>query len=261
MNKIEVFIATWNSEKTIENCLKSIKNTIPLPDIVIFDRNSTDGTKSIAECYGAKIISGEWNVGETRSLMCKFAKGKWFIMVDSDVYLEPDWFKVMVRYKDEILKYDSFVGALHGQSTPIYEPFRSYVLFQRKNWIYPVKNIKRLDTCNTMLNRDAVKKFQTNAAVFEDYLLGEYLKTKGYNYYEIPAQAKHDAGQKDKLKRHARWAGAGMRKYGGIPFWKMFAALIRNPLSMYPLTLKRFGFFLHWNWLMGWVHYKKYLES
>ena len=260
MNRIEVFIATWNSEKTIESCLKSIKDTIPLPDIVIFDRNSTDRTKSIAECYGAKIISGEWNIGETRSLMCKFAKGKWFIMVDSDVYLEPDWFKIMVKYRDEILKYDSFVGALHGQSTPIYEPFRSYVLFERKNWSYPVKSIKRLDTCNTMLNRDAVKGFQTNAAVFEDYLLGEYLKTNGYNYYEIPAQAKHDTGQKDKLKKHARWAGAGMRIYGGVPFWKMFAALIRNPLFIYPFGLKRFGFFLHWNWLIGWIRCKNYLE-
>ncbi len=183
--------------------------------------------------------------------MCKFAKGNWFVMVDSDVYLEPNWFKIMVKYRDEILKHNDFVGALHGPSTPLDEPFRSYVLFERRNWNYPVKNIKRLDTCNTMLKRDAVKGFLTDAAVFEDYLLGEYLKKNSYNYYEVPAQAKHDAAQKDKLEKHARWAGAGMRIYGGVPFWKLFATLMRNPLFKYPLGLKRFGFVLHWNWLIG----------
>ena len=44
-NKISIVIATLNSENTIHNLIKSLKNTFP--EIIIIDANSRDGTIKI----------------------------------------------------------------------------------------------------------------------------------------------------------------------------------------------------------------------
>jgi len=54
MPKICVAIATFNEEKNIAECLKSVESWAQ--EIVVVDGGSTDNTASIARKFGAKVI-------------------------------------------------------------------------------------------------------------------------------------------------------------------------------------------------------------
>ena len=53
MAKISACIISFNEEKKIEDCLKSLAGVVD--EIVIIDSNSTDSTVSIAEKYTSHI--------------------------------------------------------------------------------------------------------------------------------------------------------------------------------------------------------------
>ena len=54
---VSVVIPTYNSEKTLEKCLKSIMDqTFKNIEIIVVDRFSEDRTVEIAKRYGARII-------------------------------------------------------------------------------------------------------------------------------------------------------------------------------------------------------------
>ena len=50
---ISVVVHTYNSEKTLEKCLKSVTSC---EEIIVCDMYSTDRTIEIAQKYGAKVI-------------------------------------------------------------------------------------------------------------------------------------------------------------------------------------------------------------
>ena len=54
---VSVVIPTYNSERTLEKCLKSIVDqTYKNIEIIIVDKFSEDKTVEIAKSYGARII-------------------------------------------------------------------------------------------------------------------------------------------------------------------------------------------------------------
>ena len=62
---VSVVIPTYNSEKYIERCLRSIKNqTYKNIEIIIVDKFSTDKTVDIAERHGAKVIQEKIKIDE-----------------------------------------------------------------------------------------------------------------------------------------------------------------------------------------------------
>lgn len=91
---ITVTIATYDSGKTIEKCLKSIKKqTYPAIDIVVVDSLFYDKKKQ-AECK--KIITKYaryFQDGPERSIQrnrgIKEAKGEYILVIDQDMYLTP----------------------------------------------------------------------------------------------------------------------------------------------------------------------------
>mgnify|MGYP002509871784 CR=1 FL=1 len=83
-----IIMPTYNSERTIEKALKSIRdqkfdqNQI---EILVIDGGSTDRTIEIAERFGAVIIPNEERVPEAaKRLGYQYAKGTWIIKQDSD---------------------------------------------------------------------------------------------------------------------------------------------------------------------------------
>lgn len=83
-----IVMPTYNSERTIEKALKSIRdqkfdqNQI---EILVVDGGSTDRTIEIAERFGAVIIPNEERVPEAaKRLGYQYAKGTWIIKQDSD---------------------------------------------------------------------------------------------------------------------------------------------------------------------------------
>ena len=86
-----VGILTFNSEKTLERALESVKD---FAEILICDGGSTDSTREIAARYGAKVIQQDarfknadgrlrdW--GGVRQQMLESASNEWFLYIDSD---------------------------------------------------------------------------------------------------------------------------------------------------------------------------------
>ena len=55
---VSVIIPTYNSSRTLEKCLESIKNqTYKNIEIIVVDNNSTDNTKEIAKKFADKAIN------------------------------------------------------------------------------------------------------------------------------------------------------------------------------------------------------------
>lgn len=101
---ISSVIATYNSTRTIERCLRSIqaqrypKHKI---EIIVADGGSTDKTVEIAKRFGAKVITidpKKQNAEYNKSIGIKNAKNELLAMIDHDNVLpHPNWLSKMVR--------------------------------------------------------------------------------------------------------------------------------------------------------------------
>jgi len=88
--KLSVVIIAKDEEKMIEDCLESVKWA---DEIILVDSGSTDRTVTIAEKFGAKIISvpGEkLEFSHWRNQGLKAAKGKWILYLDADERITPE---------------------------------------------------------------------------------------------------------------------------------------------------------------------------
>lgn len=88
MTKISVVINTWNEEKNIERCLKSVKWA---DEIIVVDMESTDKTVEIAKKYGAKVFSHKYTgyVEPARNFALSKATGDWVLILDADEEIPP----------------------------------------------------------------------------------------------------------------------------------------------------------------------------
>jgi glycosyltransferase involved in cell wall biosynthesis len=89
---VSVVIPTYNSARTLRNCLKSIRNqSYPKTkiEIIVVDRFSTDGTPKIVKEFGAKLISAKVERSAARNIGAKVAEGDYILFLDSDMILSP----------------------------------------------------------------------------------------------------------------------------------------------------------------------------
>ncbi len=98
-------IPTYNSEKTLEKCIKAAKaQTYKNIEILVIDSYSKDKTLEIAKKYGCKIVMCKGGLLEARILGAKKSKGKYILFLDSDQILHPTTIERAVK---KIKKYDS----------------------------------------------------------------------------------------------------------------------------------------------------------
>jgi len=96
MNKIvSIVIATKNSAKFFENCLRSIKNqSYNAIEIIIVDGKSTDNTREVAKRYACRVYTyvpqvkkGSFDASFKRNYGATKAKGAYIYWVDADMEL------------------------------------------------------------------------------------------------------------------------------------------------------------------------------
>jgi glycosyltransferase involved in cell wall biosynthesis len=103
-----IVLCTYNREKHIEQCLKSLVNqNFPRDqyEIIVVDDGSTDSTRELVAKFPVKIITHKINKGiaAARNTGLKNAKGDIFICFDDDCYADKNWLKNLAyTYK----KYD-----------------------------------------------------------------------------------------------------------------------------------------------------------
>lgn len=101
---ITVILATYNSTRTIQQCLESIRNQ-DYPqnkiDILIIDGSSTDNTRTMAKNYNVKIFvipPDKQNAEYNKGVGVRKAKGELLLMVDHDNVLpHKRWLKKMIK--------------------------------------------------------------------------------------------------------------------------------------------------------------------
>ncbi|MDG1822778.1 MAG: glycosyltransferase [Flavobacteriaceae bacterium] len=80
--KITALITTYNEEKNIERCLKTVKWA---DEILVVDSFSTDNTVEICKQFGAKIIQREYNYAASqKNWAIPKAKYQWIFLLDAD---------------------------------------------------------------------------------------------------------------------------------------------------------------------------------
>jgi len=128
---ISVAIATYNSGKTLERCLRLIRSqNYPQEniEIILGDGGSKDDTKEIAKKYKAKVIKvpeNKQHAEYNRGVAFNAGMGELSLIIDHDNFLpDKNWLKEMVKP----LKDDKEIVA---SSTCYYHYSKSYDLMDR----------------------------------------------------------------------------------------------------------------------------------
>lgn len=86
---VSVIIPTFNSSRTLRQCLESIKNQdYGYVELVVVDRYSSDSTREIANSHNATLLLKGPERSAQKNYGAKYAKGDFIYFVDSDFILE-----------------------------------------------------------------------------------------------------------------------------------------------------------------------------
>lgn len=92
---ISVHILTWNSQRTLERALESVRDCA---EILIIDGGSTDDTLAVAEKFGARVLPQRFpgaqakplaDFGAARNVGLQHATQLWILALDSDELMSP----------------------------------------------------------------------------------------------------------------------------------------------------------------------------
>ena len=102
-----IVIRAYNEEKHIGHLLEGIRQqTVQDVEIVLVDSGSTDGTVSVAESFGAKIVripSAEFTFGRSLNFGIQAARHELVVIASAHVYpIYPDWLESLLHpFEDE----------------------------------------------------------------------------------------------------------------------------------------------------------------
>jgi glycosyltransferase involved in cell wall biosynthesis len=88
---VSVVIPTYNSQKTIRQCLRSIQSqSYEKIETIVVDRYSTDETKQTAGNFNAKVLLLNCERSAAKNFGARKANGEFLLFVDSDMELHSD---------------------------------------------------------------------------------------------------------------------------------------------------------------------------
>lgn len=108
-NLISVIVPVYNVQEYLDVCLKSIvEQTYENLEIIIINDGSTDTSKEI--CYKYQridpriVIINQKNSGlsAARNVGFKAAKGEYISFIDSDDFIYPDMYEIMMKYMEDL---------------------------------------------------------------------------------------------------------------------------------------------------------------
>src|SRR5215470_3269281 len=98
MMKISVIVPAYDEEQYLPETLGRIGKALSIAEcpseIIVVDNNSHDGTKRIAESYGAKVfLEIEHNIAKVRNTGAKNSNGEVLIFIDADTLVPETLFQ------------------------------------------------------------------------------------------------------------------------------------------------------------------------
>jgi len=184
---VSVIIPSYNSALSIAACLSSLKKqTYQQIEIVVVDRNSIDGTATLAKKYTPHVYAH----GPERSAQVNFgarlAKGKYIYRVDSDFVLEPTVIEECVKTCES--KHLSGI-AVHNTSAEHLGLWAEVRKFERNTYIDD--DLIVAVRFFTKKSWEAVGGFDETLYGPEDYDFHNRFVAAGFRWGRIRAMEKH----------------------------------------------------------------------
>ena len=204
MNKISVIIPVYNTEKFLSQCLGSIVNqTYKNLEILIIDDGSPDKSDAVYEKYAMqdnriKIIKQKnAGISAARNTGFRFATGDWVHFVDSDDYLDIDYYEKMICAAQDINP-DIIAGGVISQNSSLYNiQYKTRcILFSNTEKFIQTNALKNCTVWRYIFKREFLIQNNMKFAVgkiFEDmlYIPNAILRAKcivtvpGANYHYV----------------------------------------------------------------------------
>jgi glycosyltransferase involved in cell wall biosynthesis len=121
---ISVALATFNEEKSLKDCLLSVKDWVD--EMIIVDEFSTDKTKALAESLGAQVYEEphEQIFHITKNKAIAKAKSAWILQLDADERITPEMKKeILGILSGEYFGYDNWLSPLRQNINKIVKIF------------------------------------------------------------------------------------------------------------------------------------------
>jgi len=162
---VSVIIPSYNSQQTIELCLKALQNqTFDEPYEIILVDSSDDRTPDIVrEKFGTiKYIhlKEKTDPGTARTLGVKESSGDPVLFIDSDCEAEKDWLEKMVRCHRQY-EYSAVGGAVLNGNDPRSAVAWAGYLAEFREFIpqQPAKEVPHIPTCNISYKREVLLRY------------------------------------------------------------------------------------------------------
>ena len=194
--KVSIIVATLNSERTIDECLKAIFELNYPKDfleIIVVDGCSKDATVKIAQKYPVKVISEPLNAPAAYNYALKMVSNDVLGFIDADAKVEKEWLNKLVTYLDD----PQVAGVSGGIETWNTEnAWARSIGYDLKNRYARLKKyVVRVATMNLLLKKsviEAVGGFDENLPSQYDTDLGFRITSRGYKIlFEPNAKCYH----------------------------------------------------------------------
>jgi len=239
---VSVIIPTYNSQKTIGVCLKSvIEQTYQNIEIIVMDKNSNDRTAEIAESYGAKIFELNSERTKAKNLGLKKAIGEYVCFIDSDMELTRNVLEECVALIGKNEKAGGIIIPEESFGNSFWVKVRD---FERS--FYAGTEIESARFFRKNLVQKA-KGFDEDIILFEESTLSQKIETMGYNVEQrISAEILHheDDFSLQKWLQKKFYYGKTAFKYKerfGEHAHRQMSILYRLSISLIRLSLSCFS--------------------
>jgi len=106
LKKLSINLVTYNGERFLYSCLKSLKNqTFQDFDLKVLDNGSFDKTLEIlnSECPETKVISYSKNIGfaKAHNQLIAWSKEPYILLLNQDIIMDENYLELIVSFLDE----------------------------------------------------------------------------------------------------------------------------------------------------------------
>jgi len=173
---VSIIIPTYNSSKTIWECLKSIKEqSYENIEIIVVDNNSRDNTKEIAKKYTEKVFNKWPERTAQKNYWIEKAKWKYLLLIDWDMSIDEELIEDCVNIMEKALDKAGWV------CIPVVDIWNSFwvkvIAFERS--FYKNTNIEAA----RFLRKDLVEKvwWYKDIIFYEEFIVPQEIAKLWYN--------------------------------------------------------------------------------
>lgn len=184
---VSIIVPVYNSQRTIKQCLQSIKNqTYKKTETIVVDRHSKDKTAQIAKNFKTRLLYVTKERSTAKNYAAKEAKGDFLLFIDSDMRLASETVEECVKKSLET-NADAIVIPLKSISHGLLSECRKK---ERES----LSSLSEFMEAPRFFRKTAFLRtggYDENIVCGEDFDLTKRFKKKGYKIEKITSELYH----------------------------------------------------------------------